>query len=43
MGTSAIVKFTVTILIVAVLILGWAALQGLGTALGGGVQEWLVR
>lgn len=36
-------NLVIGILIVAGLVLAWAALQGIGAAFGHGIQEWLVR
>lgn len=41
--TSAIVRFGIGLLIVIGFILVVALAQGIGTQLGGGMQEWLVR
>lgn len=41
MGTHPFGSFLVGCAIVALLILGWAAIQGIGSAFG--PQEWLVR
>lgn len=43
MGTHVAVNLIVGVLIVALLILGWSALQGIGAAFDHGVHEWLVR
>lgn len=42
MTAHTFVTFLIGIAIVALLILGWAAMQGIGAAFGAGVQEWLV-
>ena len=41
MGTQSIVKFLIGFLIVAMLVLAWSAIQGLGAGFGDHVQEWL--
>jgi hypothetical protein len=40
---SIVVNFLIGVAIVAVCVLAWAAMQGLGAAFGHGVREWLVR